>query len=40
MEELEQRLAVLLGGKVDVIEEPICKVRLRVEIDRDRALAF
>lgn len=40
MEELEQRLSVILGCKVHVIEEPIRKERLRVEIDRDRALAF
>jgi predicted nucleotidyltransferase len=40
MEELRQRLSVILGAKVDVIEEPIRKERLRVEIDRDRALAF
>jgi predicted nucleotidyltransferase len=40
MAELERRLSVILGCKVDVIEEPIRKERLRSEIDRDRAIAF
>ena len=40
LDELEQRLSAVLGCKVDVIEEPVRKDRLQVEIDRDRALAF
>jgi predicted nucleotidyltransferase len=39
-EALEQRLARLLGRRVDVIEEPVRKKHLQAEIDRDRALAF
>jgi predicted nucleotidyltransferase len=40
MEELEQRLSVILGRKVDGIAEPVRKERLRTEIDRDRVFAF
>ena len=40
MEELEQRLSVILGRKVDAIAEPVRKERLRAEIDRDRVFAF
>jgi uncharacterized protein len=40
LEELERRLSSILGCKVDVIEEPVRKERLQVEINRDRALVF
>jgi len=40
LEDLEQRLAGLLGCKVDVVEEPVRKPRFQQEIDKDRALAF
>lgn len=40
LEELEIRLASLLGCKVDVVEEPVRKTRFQQEIDRDRAVAF
>jgi predicted nucleotidyltransferase len=40
LSELEARLSVMIGCKVDVIEEPVRKSRLQAEIDRDRALAF
>jgi uncharacterized protein len=40
MEELERRLANILGCRVHVIEEPVRKQSFQVEIDRDRALAF
>jgi predicted nucleotidyltransferase len=40
LDDLQKRLSGILGCKVDVIEEPVRKERLRVEIDRDRALAF
>jgi predicted nucleotidyltransferase len=40
LNELEGRLSGILGCKVDVIEEPVRKQRLQIEIDRDRALAF
>ena len=40
MDELEERLARILGCKVDVVEEPVRKARFQQEIDRDRALAF
>jgi predicted nucleotidyltransferase len=40
LEQLERRLSRLLGCNVDVIEEPVRKERLQVEIDQDRALAF
>jgi predicted nucleotidyltransferase len=40
LQQLEQRLARLLGCKVDVVAEPVRKKRFQDEIDRDRALAF
>jgi uncharacterized protein len=40
LEELEEKLSLLFGCKVDVIEEPVRKERIQTEIDRDRALAF
>ena len=40
LEELEQRLARILGCKVDIVEEPVRKERFQTQIDRDRALAF
>ena len=40
MMDLEERLSRLLGCKVDVIEEPVRKQRMQVEIDRDRVLVF
>jgi hypothetical protein len=40
LEELQKRLSAMLGGRVDVIEEPVRRPRLQAEIDRDRALAF
>ena len=40
LDELEKRLARLLGCKVDVVAEPVRKPRFQHEIDRDRALAF
>jgi predicted nucleotidyltransferase len=38
--DLEQQLSLLLGCKVDVVEEPVRKERFQKQIDRDRALAF
>jgi hypothetical protein len=40
LDALEQRLAGILGCKVDVIEEPVRNERFQEEIERDRALAF
>ena len=40
LERLEMNLSELLGSKVDVVEEPVRKLRFRQEIDRDRAVAF
>jgi len=40
LEQLEGRLAEILGCKVDVVEEPVRKPRFQREIDRDRAIAF
>ena len=37
---LERRLAGLLGRPVDLLPEPVEKVRLRANIERDRRLAF
>jgi len=37
---LERRLAGLLGRPVDLLPEPVEKARLRVNIERDRRLAF
>ena len=39
-ERLRENLWKLLGGKVDVVEEPVRKPGLQREIDRDRTLAF
>jgi predicted nucleotidyltransferase len=39
LEELEQRLSLMLGCKVDVVEEPVRKQRFQTQIYRDRALA-
>jgi len=40
LDDLERRLSEILGCKVDVVEEPVCKERLQREIDRDRTVAF
>ena len=40
LEDLHKRLSVILGCKVDVVEEPVRKARLQAEIDRDRAFVF
>lgn len=40
LSELEDRLAGILGCRVDVIEEPVRKKRFQTEIDQDRTLAF
>ena len=40
LERLRRRLAQMLGGRVDVVAEPVRRERLQSEIDRDRALAF
>lgn len=37
---LEQRLAELLGRRVDLLPEPVEKRRLQVNIDRDRRNVF
>ena len=37
---LEQRLAELIGCRVDLLPEPIEKPRLQANIDRDRRRAF
>ena len=37
---LEQRIAELVGRKVDLLPEPIEKARLRANVNRDRRLAF
>ena len=37
---LERRLAELIGRPVDLLPEPIEKLRLRASIDRDRRRAF
>jgi uncharacterized protein len=37
---LERRLAELVGRKVDLLPEPVEKLRLRADIDRDRRRAF
>jgi uncharacterized protein len=37
---LEQRLAELIGRKVDLLPEPVEKQRLRANIERDRRRAF
>ena len=38
--ELEERLAELLGLKVDLVGEPIAKPRFRARVDRDRVHVF
>lgn len=40
LEALERRLAELVGRPVDLLPEPVEKLRLRANIDRDRRLAF
>ena len=40
LSELERRLSGILACRVDIIEEPVRRKRLQIEIDRDRALAF
>jgi predicted nucleotidyltransferase len=40
LEDLHRRLSVILGCRVDVIEEPVRKARFQAEIDRDRASVF
>ena len=40
LEKLEMKLSSMLGCKVDVVEEPVRKLRFQEEIDRDRAIAF
>lgn len=40
LEQLQTRLSLLLGCKVDMVTEPARKQRFQYEIDRDRALAF
>ena len=37
---LEQRLAELVGRRVDLVPEPVEKARLKANIDRDRRIAF
>ena len=37
---LERRMAEILGRRVDLLPEPVEKLRLRANIDRDRRLAF
>ena len=37
---LERRIAEILGRRVDLLPEPVEKLRLRANIDRDRRLAF
>jgi len=39
-EELQQRIEQLLGCAVDLVEEPVEKPRVQLEIERDRVLAF
>jgi predicted nucleotidyltransferase len=38
--ELEYELADLLGRRVEILPEPICKERLRANVERDRIRAF
>ena len=40
LDDLQARLAEVLGCKVDVVEEPVRKERFQKKIDMDRALAF
>jgi predicted nucleotidyltransferase len=38
--ELEERIGELVGRKVDLLPEPVEKLRLRANVERDRKLAF
>lgn len=40
LDDLETRLSGMLGCKVDLVEEPVRKLRFQEEIDRNRAIAF
>jgi predicted nucleotidyltransferase len=40
LEDLERRLAEILGCDVDLVEEPVRNTRFQSEIDKDRAVAF
>jgi len=40
LDELETRLSGILGCKVDLVEEPVRKLRFQEDIDRNRAIAF
>ena len=40
LEQLQKRLSLLLGCKVDVVPEPVRKASFQFAIDRDRAVAF
>ena len=40
MDDLGNRLSRILSCRVHLTEEPVRKLRLQMEIDRDRALAF
>jgi uncharacterized protein len=40
LEGLRQRLRQIVGGQVDLVEEPVERERLRRNIDEDRVLAF
>ena len=37
---IEDRIGKMLGAKVDLITEPVCKPWLKAEIDRDRVHVF
>jgi uncharacterized protein len=40
LESIKDRLAEILGARVDLIEEPSDRPRIQQAIDRDRVLAF
>jgi uncharacterized protein len=40
LDDLNHRLAALLGNRVDVVAEPVARHRLRRNIEREAALAF
>jgi uncharacterized protein len=40
LEDLQRRLSIVLGCRVDVVEEPVRNPRLQRKIDRDRVIAF
>lgn len=40
LQQLQERLSRLTGCKVEVVQEPVQKVRFQREIDKDRAVAF